>query len=153
MTKFEFYLALHLIAIIVWLGGALVLQIMAIRAQGVADPQVKVYIFKTGNWIGQRFFLISSIVVLVTGLLMAAELDYSLGEPWISFGFAVIIASALLGSIFIGPESGRVAEIIEREGLDSPEAERRRRRMLMFSRIELFFLFLVVADMAAKPGA
>jgi uncharacterized membrane protein len=153
VTKFEFYLALHLIAIIVWLGGALALQIVSIRAQSATDPQVKVFTFRTANWIGQRFFLVSSIVVLATGLLMVAELDYSLGEPWISFGFAVIIASALLGSIFIGPESGRIAEIMEREGPESPEAERRQRRMLMLSRIELFFLFLVVADMVAKPGA
>ena len=123
----------------------------ALRAQQAGDSRQ--FVFRNIEWIGQRFFLPSSVVILVTGLLMVGELDLSLGDGWISFGFAVIILSAVTGAGFLGPESGRIGKLVESEGFESPEVQRRYRRIMTISRIELFLLFLVIADMVAKPGA
>ena len=49
------------------------------------------------------------------------------------------------------PESGRIAKIIKTEGAESPEAERRIRRILLISRIELVLLLGVIFDMVVKP--
>jgi uncharacterized membrane protein len=152
VTKLEFYLALHLFGVVIWLGGSLMMQLFALRAE-TASADTRAFVFRSVEWIGQRFFLPSSIVILVTGFLMLGELPYGLGDGWVSFGFAVIILSSIVGAGFLGPESGRVSKLVDSDGFDSPEVQRRYSRLLTIGRIELLLLFLVVADMVAKPGA
>jgi uncharacterized membrane protein len=151
MNKLEFYEALHVIAVVIWLGGAFILQLFALLAVRAGEDN-RVFVFKSAEWIGQRFFLGSSIVVLVTGFLMLSELPYDLGDGWVLFGFIVIILSAITGAAFLGPESGRIAKLMETESFGSEAVQARYQRLLTIARIELVLLFLVVADMVAKPG-
>ena len=152
MTKLEFYEALHVIAAVIWLGGGFTLQLLALRA-GRADESTRTFVFRSAEWIGQRFFLGSSLVLLVTGFLMLGDLPYDLGDGWVLFGFIVIVLSTLTGAGFLGPESGRIGGLVEEQGFNSPEVQRRYSRLLTVSRIESLLLFLVVADMVARPGA
>jgi uncharacterized membrane protein len=152
MTKLEFYEALHVIAAVIWVGGGFIMQLFALRAQA-ANAHTRSWFFRNTEWIGQRFFLPSSIVILITGFLMLGDLPYDLGDGWVLFGFIVIVLSAITGAGFLGPESGRIGKLVESEGFDSPEVTRRYARLLTISRIESLLLFLVVADMVAKPGA
>jgi hypothetical protein len=57
----------------------------------------------------------------------------------------------IVGAGFLGPESGRIGKIIEREGLESPEAQWRIARILLISRAELVILLTVVVNMVVKP--
>jgi uncharacterized membrane protein len=152
MTGLEFYEALHVMAVVIWLGGAFVLQLFALLAAR-ATEESRVFVFKSAEWIGQRFFLGSSIVVLVSGFLMLGELPYGLGDGWVLFGFIVILLSAATGAGFLGPESGRIAKLMETETFGSAPVQARYQRLLTLARIELLLLFLVVADMVARPGA
>jgi uncharacterized membrane protein len=151
MTKLEFYEALHVIAAIIWLGGGFLLQLLAVLATR-ADESTRMFIFRSAEWIGQRFFLGSTVVILVTGFLMLGELPYDLGDGWVLFGFIVIILSAITGAGFLGPESGRIGNLLETSGFNSPEVQQRYTRLLTIARIESLLLFLVVADMVARPG-
>ena len=53
----------------------------------------------------------------------------------------------------MGPELGRVGKLIAERGPDEAHVASRMDRILTVSRIELIVLFLVVVDMAVKPGA
>ena len=152
MSTYEILLTLHLFAIVVWLGGGLTLNILVTRMGRVSDPAETATVYRQAGWIGQRFFLAASAVTLVTGLLLVNELDLSLGEPWISFGFAVLLASALVGALYLGPQSERIGEVIREEGAASQGVTAARNRLLAINRVELTLLFLVVAAMATKPG-
>jgi hypothetical protein len=59
--------------------------------------------------------------------------------------------SFALGAGFLGPESGRIAELIEKEGPDSPAVQARIRRILTISRCELVVLLIVIVNMVVKP--
>ena len=67
-------------------------------------------------------------------------------------GLGVFAASFLAGAGFLGPESGRLSKLIADRGPEDPDVERRIRRILLISRIELVLLVIVVADMVVKPG-
>jgi uncharacterized membrane protein len=151
VNKLEFYTTLHVFGAVIWVGGGLIMQLFALRAQS-ADAGTRAWFFRNTEFLGQRVFLPSTIVILVTGLLMLGELPYDLGDGWVLFGFIVIILSAITGAGFLGPESGRIGKLVEAEGFDSPEVGRRYSRLLTISRIESLLLFLVIADMVAKPG-
>ena len=108
---------------------------------------------RDAEFVGTRVFMPSSLVLLVFGFWLVHEGHWSLSEGWLVFGLIVIAISIAIGSGFLGPESGRIAKLIEREGPASREVMRRRARIFLVSRIELVLLVLTVVAMAAKPGS
>jgi uncharacterized membrane protein len=152
MSWYEFLLWIHITSIVIWVGGGLVLHISALRARASGDANAIAFAFVNAGWIGQRFFTAASGIALVTGILLVDETGYSLGDGWISFGFVVLIASALVGSLYLGPTAQKLGAVIEEKGADSPEFLAGNARLLTINRIELTLLFLVIAAMAIKPG-
>jgi hypothetical protein len=70
----------------------------------------------------------------------------------VAFGFAGWLFSAIVGSAYLGPESGRLSKLVEERGPEDPEYLRRLARIFFVSRIELIILIIVVLDMTIKPG-
>ena len=150
-TTYQWYLAVHILAAVVWVGGAAVTQLFALRATRTNDG-VRIATFASdAEWIGMRIFLPSSLILVIFGFMLVGKGDWD-WELWLVFALIVWIASVAVGAGFLGPESGRIAKITEREGPDSPEATARLKRIFLISRIELVLLILVVLDMALKPG-
>jgi uncharacterized membrane protein len=152
ITTYQAYLAVHILAAVVWVGGALTVQLFAMRASASGDGQRLATTAADIEFIGTRTFIPASLVLIVFGFLLIHDgrWDYTF---WIVFALAVWVASFLVGSAFLGPESGRVNKAIERDGVDHPDTQARIRRIFLVSRIELVFLVLVVLDMALKPGS
>ena len=151
-TTYQWYLAVHILAAVIWVGGAFVIQVLTIRA---SRPNAALQIGMLGReieWIGTRFFIPSSLVLVVVGFLLIHEgnWDYTF---FIVFALIVWIASFVVGAGFLGPQSRKLGEDVERYGPDSPQATARMQRLFLVSRIELVFLILVVLDMALKPGS
>jgi hypothetical protein len=77
--------------------------------------------------------------------------DLSWGQNWIVLGLIAWAVSFAVGAGFLGPEGGRIAKIIERDGPESPAAQARIRRILLISRCELVVLLTVIVNMVVKP--
>jgi uncharacterized membrane protein len=150
VSTYEWYLMVHVLATVVWVGGALMIQVLATRIMRGGDPHRLAAFSRDVDWIGTRVFLPSSLLLLVFGFLLVAEAD--IGYPfWVVFGLVVLVLALLSGALFLGPESGRIGKLVEERGADDPEAQRRIRRILVLSRIDLLLLVLVVVDMVIKP--
>ena len=151
VTTYTVLKSLHVLAAVVWVGGATMSQILAIRANRAGDPPRLVALLGEIEWFGTRVFLPSSLVLVATGfgLIGNGDLDF---DAWIIIGLAIWVFSAGVGSSFLGPETGRIKNIVEAEGPASPNALARIRRLFLISRIELLLLILVVIDMVIKPG-
>jgi uncharacterized membrane protein len=151
-TTYQWYLAVHILAAVVWVGGALATQVFALRATRTNDGTRIANFAQDAEWIGMRVFLPSSLILVIFGFMLVGERDWA-WDFWLVFALAVWALSVVVGAAFLGPESGRIAKITEREGPDSAEATARLKRIFLISRIELVLLILVVIDMAVKPGA
>ena len=152
ISTYQWYLSIHILAAVLWVGGAFTIQLLAIRAD---RPGARLQIGSLASeieWVGTRVFIPSSLALVVFGFLMIHEGDLAY-EFWLVFPIVVWLASFVVGAAFLGPESGRVGKAIERDGPDSAEARRRLARIFVVSRIELVLLLLVVLDMALKPGS
>jgi len=152
VTAYQFYLTVHILAAVIWVGGAMATQVFAVRAQASADPERMAEFARDAEFIGTRLFAPSAVIVVIFGFLLVHEGNWSLGTTWLVFALIVFAASFLVGIAFLGPESGRIARVIEQHGPASPEARRRIDRIFLISRVELLFLLLVVVDMVTKPG-
>ncbi len=147
---YNWYLAIHIFLAVVWVGGAVAAQVYGIRARATNDPHRVATFSADTEWLGRRVFMPSSLLLVVFGFLLIHEGDWNY-DFWVIFGLAVWAGSALTGSLFVGPESGRVAQLTEEKGIESPEVQARVRRIFMIARIEAVFLVLAVFDMTIKP--
>jgi hypothetical protein len=98
-----------------------------------------------------RVFIPATWLLLLAGIAMMINLDWSWGQNWIVFALIAFALSFVVGAGFLGPESGRIAKVIERDGPESPEAQRRIRRILLIGRCELIVLLAVIVNMVVKP--
>ena len=153
MSWYEFLLFVHVAAAVIWVGGATVVQLFALRAMKASDPMRMAEFAGDAEAIGNRVFVPAALVALVSGLWMVIDSDFlGFGDDWIVIGLLLFAATFLTGALFFGPESGRIRQVLAAEGPTSPEAQRRIQRLLAFSRADLMALFLLVFDMSVKPS-
>lgn len=152
ITTYQWFLSVHILAAVLWVGGAFMIQVLAIRASRANDGQRLATFASEAEWVGTRIFVPSSLVLVVFGFLLISEGNWDY-QFWVVFPIVVWIASFVVGAAFLGPQSGRLSKEIEQHGIESPQAMNRLQRIFLVSRIELLLLLLVVLDMALKPGA
>jgi uncharacterized membrane protein len=150
---YEVLLFAHIVAAIVWVGGAIMINVLSSRAVASGDP-VRIATFaKEAGGVGQRVIAPSALVLLAMGLWMVAVNDgWTIGQTWIFLALVGFGLTFLTGALFFGPESLRIGRAIDEGGPDSPDVQRRIRRLVALSRVDLLVLVLIVADMVFKPG-
>ena len=151
MTWYTFFKSVHVVAAAVWVGGAAMIQALAFRIMRTGDGRRQAEFAKDSEVVGMRVFIPATWVLLLAGIAMMINLDWSWGQNWVVFGLIAFALSFAVGAGFLGPEGGRIAAVIEREGPDSPEALARIRRILLISRCELVVLSAVIVNMVVKP--
>jgi uncharacterized membrane protein len=151
MTWYTFFKSLHVVAAVIWVGGAFMIQAFAFRIIRTHDARRTAEFAKDSEVIGMRVFIPTTWVLLLAAIGMMVNLDLSWGQNWIVLGLIAWVLSFAVGAAFLGPESGRIAKIVESEGPESPAAQARIRRILLISRLELVILLTVIVNMVVKP--
>src|SRR3954453_8583563 len=143
--------ALHVLMAIVWIGGALMIQLFAFRILVDSDPRRIADFTKDVEFIATRTFIPASLTLLVLGFVLMHQGGWD-WRFWSVFAIALWAISFVAGAAFIGPESGRIGKLIEaRDGVDT-EIQTRIERLLLFSRVDMVILALIAMDMVLKPG-
>ena len=124
MSEYELYLFVHILTAIVWIGGSIMLQVVAIRIRNAGDPFRMAAFAQDAEWIGMRVIAPTALLLLVFGFLLVWEGPWSLGDTWVWLGLLGYAITFLAGLLFFGPESGRIGKLIEAEGSDSPRSRR-----------------------------
>jgi uncharacterized membrane protein len=141
---------IHVLAVVLWLGGATMLTILALRARG-RGSEALVGIFREVALLAPRIFVPMSLVLVVTGfaLLGSGGLPYRL---WVILGIVGWAITFLTGIAVLTPQVKRAESLLELHGPGSEVALGQVRRVLALARIDLVVLTLIVVDMVVKPG-
>lgn len=153
MTLAKFLLLVHVVAVIVWLGGAFMLGLLFERAQRSDDESTVLGLAKMGEFLGKAVFNPAGIITLAAGIWLVIEADFEFSEAWISIGFLGVATGAILGMAFYPKAFRQVQTGIEADGLLSNETLAALRRLRLVSTLEWAFLLVVVWAMVFKPGA
>ncbi len=151
MSGYELMKFIHVAAAVIWVGGGVAVQVFALRAQRSGDPERLATLTAEAEWMGMKVFMPTSIVLLVMGVLMTLD-RWSFEDPWIVIGIIGILFSIGVGAGFLGPESGRLKQLIPSKGTSDPEVQARIKKIFLISRIELLVLFIVIFAMVTKIG-
>ena len=100
------------------------------------------------------------VVVLATGLYQVSELDFELGDFWLSGAMAIVIVLAVMLAAYFIPEDRRLQRMVERDIEASESGEvvlspEYRRRVRLEAALETLADLLVIAAvylMVTKPG-
>lgn len=149
MTQLEWLTLVHVLAAIVWVGGAALLVIMGPRF-GMSEHREDRLVFARITGRVGPIFTIAALVLLVAGIWMVADTPgWEFDQLWVTLGFTGVAAGAVLGMGFYGPQNRKLLAALES---GSAEADALSRRIGLVSSLELVLLVVVVWAMVAKPG-
>ena len=148
---FQIYLAIHVIAAFVWVGGDVTLTMLGIVFERRGEGDTLAALGRMGTWVGTRVYTPALFVVIAFGIALMHEMDIDWGQFWVIFGLIGWALAGLLGIGFVGPELGRIDEAARTHGPESPEVAARVKRLFMIFRFDTALLILIVLDMTAQP--
>ena len=147
---YEFWKFIHVLMAIVWVGGALNLQIIGTRLQLANEPVQMAKFARQVEWIGTRVQAPASTLILIAGVIMTLD-RWDFEQLWIIIGMAGFLYSFVNGAFFLGPMSGKTGKMMEERGAEDQQVQTNLRRIFSLSRIELVILIVVVWAMTMKP--
>ena len=154
MSLYEFLKLVHVVAVIIWVGGVFMLGVVSERAQRAKDEATVLGITRIGEFVGKAGFNPVGIITLVAGIWMVIENDaIEFSDAWISLGFLGVALGAGLGMAFYPKVIRRVQDAIAADGLLSNDTLTALRTYRLVSSLEWVFLIIVVWAMVVKPGA
>lgn len=151
MSGYEVIVFFHVVSVIVWVGGGVMLQILLARASKIGPEAVSSF-SQAAEWTSQRVFMPASFAALAFGIWAVIAGPYTFGEGWIIAGFVGYALSALNGMAVLGPTSRKMKEASATRGPNDPAVMQLARRIDIAGKIDLVILVLVVFNMVVKPG-
>jgi uncharacterized membrane protein len=135
-TLYTLLLTLHILLVILWLGAAITVQVMARQNAGneAAAPMLEAF--------AERWFPAVSGLTGLVGILLWIDGPWDFGDLWILLAVAGWLFSSALGATQLGPSVKRWAQgdIAARD------------HFLRLAAIDQTILVLIVFDMVMKPG-
>jgi uncharacterized membrane protein len=150
--SYQVYKALHVLAIVIWVGGDITLTTLGIVFERRRDGETLAALGKVGAWIGVKVYTPALFAALAFGIALVQKGGLGWGTFWIDFALVGWAIAATVGVGFVGPELGRIDRAAQAHGPDSAEVQRRVRRLFTVFRFDTALLILIVLDMTAKPS-
>jgi uncharacterized membrane protein len=147
MSWYEFLLFVHVACAVIWIGGAFVFQVYGTVVERGADPAEMAQFAGRAGDIGTKLFTPTALLVVLAGIGLMIEGDWSWGRLWVVFALLSFAGSFLLGLLVIGPLAKKLPEI----GPTTAEGQATIRRIFGLLRLDLLFLFAIVFAMTVKP--
>jgi uncharacterized membrane protein len=149
--SYAVYKALHVLAIVIWVGGDITLTTTGIVFERRADGETLASLGKIGAWVGTRIYTPALFAALVFGVALIEKGNLGWNSFYIDFALVGWLIAATVGVGFVGPELGRIDKAAQEHGPESAEVGRRIKRLFTVFRFDTALLILIVIDMTAKP--
>jgi uncharacterized membrane protein len=150
--SYNVYKALHVISIVVWVGGDVTLTTLGIVFERRRDGEALAQLGKMGAWIGVHVYTPALFAVLGFGIALMQKGEWPWDIFWVDFALVGWAIAAVVGVAFVGPELGRIDRAAQELGPESEVVRRRVKRLFTVFRFDTALLILIVLDMTAKPS-
>jgi len=142
---------IHVSVAVFWVGGGLMITVLALRAERQNDPNELAAIARQAAFVGERFFAPGGVVVLVMGIVMVVNQHLGWGTFWIDAGLVGYASTFATGLGVLSPLAKKATALAEEKGAAAPETQATIKKILLVARFDVGVLLLVVADMLLKP--
>jgi uncharacterized membrane protein len=143
--------AVHVTFAVLWVGGGVMITILAIVAERSSDPLQIAQVARQAATVGERFFAPVGLVTFLMGIAMMLNTNWGWGKFWIVIGLIGYAATFLIGIGLIAPTVKKLHAVIEAKGPTDPDAIALIKRVMLIARVDAALLLIVVLDMVTKP--
>jgi len=150
VTVREVLLTIHVIAVVIWIGGGVALNLIGVRLIK-ANPELLRPMLKTFDWVVNRTILPASLIELIFGILLVIEGPYDFQDTFVIVGILGAVSTIVIGAGFLLPRMRKQEEIWDEHGDPSEIATQALSRTMLIARIDLVILFVIIAAMVIKP--
>jgi uncharacterized membrane protein len=149
---FAVFKLVHVSVAVFWVGGGLLLTVLALRAERAGSPEELLNIARQAAFAGEKLFAPAGLVVLAMGITMVINSpEIGFGTPWVDVGLTGYALTFTTGIALLAPLARKIVTLSESVGPSAPETQEAIRRILLIARVDIGVLLLVVADMLMKP--
>ena len=150
---FSLFKAVHVSFAVLWVGGGLLLVILALAAQRKESPDELVVVARQAAFAGERIFAPAGLVVFLMGIAMMINTDFGWGSFWVIVGLVGYAMTFVTGIAVLSPLAKKITVSTEQNGPTHPETIALIDRILLIARFDIAVLLVVVLDMVTKPFA
>ncbi len=148
---FAVFKLIHVGVAVFWVGGGIMLTVLALLAQNKNDPEELATIARQAAFVGEKLFAPAGLVVLAMGITMVINDHIGFGTTWVVIGLVGYAMTFTTGIAFLSPRAKRVANLLETKGAAAAETQAAIKEILLIARIDVAVLMVVVFDMLMKP--
>ena len=150
-SLYEWLLFLHVIAVMVWVGGVVVLASLAVFVLRNGDPAGIGGFVGMLRVVGPIVLAPAPAIALGVGIWMVVDSDaWAFDQEWIYIALALLAAAFVYGAAF--QSRAAIAAARASASGDGAEAARQLRRWSLGSGLILLLLVVATWDMVFKPG-
>jgi uncharacterized membrane protein len=142
----------HVAAVIVWMGGAAALTLLNLRVATLQDRQTQADLAELSSFYGRAVLGPAAALTLVAGVLTAGVGGLDFSTFWITWGFAGIAGSILLGAIPVRRATAALAAYAGAGAAGDADRQAAQRQLMAWSLANLALLLSVVWAMVFKPS-
>ncbi|HSG79860.1 MAG TPA: DUF2269 family protein [Acidimicrobiia bacterium] len=143
----------HVAAAIVWVGGAVTLELFGGRTARRGDTGAVVAFSEDAQVIG-RIYGLATALVLAMGIWMVIDspaIEFS--DAWILISLILTAVMFVAGPGFFEPTAKKIGAAAAEHGGDAPQTKALISRMMVVGRLDSLVAFFIVWLMVVKPGA
>ena len=145
--------AIHVTSAVLWVGGGVMLTILAIIAERSNDPLQIANVARQAATVGEKFFAPIGLITFLMGLAMMLNTNWGWGHFWIVIGLIGYATTFGIGIGLISPTVKKLHKVIETNGPTHPDSIALIKRVMLIARVDAALLLIVVLDMVTKPFA
>jgi uncharacterized membrane protein len=149
---YNFLKFLHVVSVILWVGGMFMLLLLNRRLVRLGQPEVVRALGQQSGAVSMLVFMPAVLVAVVTGIGMVQVGNLRFGSTWVMWGIIGAIASFIIGGVLTGGAARKLARQQAAGEIDAAGAAAVQRRMLMFAFLNLAILLSIVWAMVVKPA-
>ncbi|HEY8235521.1 MAG TPA: DUF2269 family protein [Gaiellaceae bacterium] len=150
-TLYDWLLFLHVLAAMVWVGGGVMLAVLAARVVRDPDPGAVGRFTGSLRVLGPLVLAPATVAVLGLGMWLVVDSEaWDFGQLWVQLGLGLFVAAFLVGAVWQSRSALAATRAAGRE--DDAEARRQLRRWLAGYWLIVALLVVAVWDMTTKPG-
>ena len=140
-TLYDWLLFLHVLAAMVWVGGGVMLAVIAARVLRDPDPGAVGRFTGSLRVIGPLALAPATVAVLGLGIGLVVDTDaWDFGQLWVQLGLGLFAAAFLVGAVWQSRTALAAARAAERD--DDAEARRQLRRWSWGYRLVVLLLIV-----------
>jgi uncharacterized membrane protein len=149
---YNFLKFLHVVSVIVWVGGMIMLIVLNRRLARLGDANIMRALGQQSGALSMVLFLPSVLLVVVTGIGMVQVADIGFGRTWVLWGLIGTVASFIIGGALTGGTARKLAQQLQRGEIDQAGAARVQKRIMMYALVNMVLLISIVWAMVTKPA-